>query len=122
MCARESTADVQCNDNVPPYTSPHPLSPPAELTRCLSAVDLDYLLARGAGWDATQPWAETLSGGEKQRLAMARLLFHRPAYAVLDECTSAVRVGEATANVAVCGSSSVNVVVGARTLKRPQPA
>jgi hypothetical protein len=63
----------------------------AELAQCLAAVELDYLLARGQGWDSVQNWQETLSGGEKQRLAMARLLFHKPAYAILDECTSAVR-------------------------------
>jgi ABC-type uncharacterized transport system fused permease/ATPase subunit len=70
----------------------------AELARCLQAVELEYLLARAQplGWDAQQDWRETLSGGEKQRLAMARLLFHRPAFAVLDECTSAVSAdGEA---------------------------
>jgi len=61
-----------------------------KLCYCLEAVELDYLLGRGKGWDQVQSWDETLSGGEKQRLAMARLLFHTPIYAILDEATSAV--------------------------------
>ncbi|KAH0564941.1 hypothetical protein GP486_001661 [Trichoglossum hirsutum] len=61
-----------------------------ELSRVLEEVKLGYLPDREGGWDCRKEWKDVLSGGEKQRMALARLMYHEPRYAFIDEGTSAV--------------------------------
>lgn len=73
----------------------HVVFDPVFAADVLRSVELSALIGRCGGFHGALSWDDTLSGGERNRLAVARLLYHRPKFAVLDECTAAVSaVGE----------------------------
>eukprot|EP00457_Paulinella_chromatophora_P000498 gb/GEZN01000498.1/.p1 GENE.gb/GEZN01000498.1/~~gb/GEZN01000498.1/.p1 ORF type:complete len:1324 (+),score=253.94 gb/GEZN01000498.1/:41-4012(+) len=74
----------------------------------LRMVELEYLLDMKA--EGATNWEEKLSLGETQRLAMARLFWHKPKYAILDECTSAVSLNMETRLFTTCRRMGITLI------------
>jgi putative ATP-binding cassette transporter len=69
------------------YPSPDIPFSDEKIREALRRVGLDHLAAQ---LDETDHWAKRLSGGEQQRLAIARALLHEPKWLFLDDATAAL--------------------------------
>jgi len=76
------------------YPGPQDAFSPAEIDDVLKAVGLGAFRDQ---LDGTAYWADKLSGGEQQRLSIARALLQKPHWLFLDEATSALDEGSEAA-------------------------
>lgn len=67
-----------------------------ELLDILNILGLNSLVESVGSLDTVREWREDLSMGAQQKIAAARLFYHRPKFAILDECTASVTLDTET--------------------------
>ncbi len=89
-----------------------------EIRNLLEMVNLGHIFERYQSHLYTKRvnWEVILSPGEQQRIAMARLFFHRPIFAILDEATSSVEEKIERKFYKLCKQMGITLIsVGHRT-------
>ena len=81
-----------------------------ELLHTLELVNLPQIVGHFGGLDAELDWAKVLSVGELQRMAFARVLLAAPRYAILDEATSAMDIGNENTLYKLLAASTTTLI------------
>ena len=84
-----------------------------QLLAVLRLVELEHLYSQAkqqGTLGSTCNWEQRLSLGEQQRLAMARLFWQRPTFAILDECTSAVSLKMERRLFRICRQLGISLI------------
>jgi putative ATP-binding cassette transporter len=100
------------------YPNPTLQLPNARLEAALDKAGLGALAPR---LDEVARWDQVLSNGERQRLAIARLIVHEPRVAVLDDALSALEESAQTAVLARLRGELPNTTI-VSLAQRPAPA
>lgn len=50
----------------------------AKLADLLKILGLEYIIQQEGGWNEVKDWNNILAGGDKQKIAMVRLFYHKP--------------------------------------------
>ena len=100
------------------YPDPALGVPDERLRAALERMDLGALCGR---LDEVARWDQVLSNGERQRLAMARLLIHRPRVIILDDALSALEEQAQSALLARLRSELPDATI-VSLAQRPAPA
>ncbi|KAJ9441266.1 Peroxisomal long-chain fatty acid import protein 2 [Diplonema papillatum] len=77
------------------YPDTKPKCTREELKQMMSWACCKHVLDREElGFDTAKEWKDVLSGGERQKIGLARVFYHKPKFAILDECTSQIHVDD----------------------------